>query len=564
MGGVFDSLNVGYTGLSAHALALQVVGHNVANANNPGYSRQRVQFEGYLPYWTEAGWVGTGVKVERVEQIRSLILDEIYREDIGMLAEYDTMLLTINQIESMFYSTDDSLREEVDKFFDSVSDLVNGPEDVANRVIVTEQAIALSNQFNDKYNRLFSIRNDLNQQVAMKVDEINGITSQIAEVSRQIQRSELSGDMANDLRDQRNTLIDRLSEITSVEVFEMTDGTVSIVMGGDSIVSGTAYRELEVYTAGSPIYEIRFADNGVDAVFHNGEMKGILESRDTHIVNAMNKLNDLATGIIESVNRVHSSGRGLNGYTSLTSVNAVNNPANALNAAGLPFTPVSGSFDIIVIDQATGTETTHTVNIDLDGAAPPDTTLNDIVSAIGGTFGSGFGNIRASVSSNQLVVEADSGYSFVFANDSSDTLLALGVNTLFTGSDASNMGVNSVISSNPELLAAAQSSAPGDNTNAIAMYQLKETPILNGGTATFDQFYQTWIGELGVEADEVRQNSEFYTLMSTQSESNRQNYMGVSLDEEATNMMKYQHAYSAAAKYISVVNSMMGALVQMV
>lgn len=284
--------------------------------------------------------------------------------------------------------------------------------------------------------------------------------------------------------------------------------------------------------------------------------------RDVVLTKVDHNIDQLAATLIEQINAVHSQGMGLVNFTgTMIGSNGVTDPAATLNAAGLSFTVSPGSFDIHVFDESTspptavgGTPVTITITA--------TTTLNDIVSQLNAVP-----NISASVGTNgELNITGAAGFSFANTNDDSNVLAALGMNGLFTGTDARTMGVNSVIANNVELLASRFSTDPldtGDNTVALAMLDVQGGKFLSGNTATINDFYESSIVQIGVD---TRANLESLAVERTfvnSFERRRQEVSGVSLDEEVTPMIQYQRAFEASARVITVADRMLGTLLTM-
>ncbi|HEY2249601.1 MAG TPA: flagellar basal body rod C-terminal domain-containing protein, partial [Planctomycetaceae bacterium] len=261
--------------------------------------------------------------------------------------------------------------------------------------------------------------------------------------------------------------------------------------------------------------------------------------------------------IINQVNLIHSSGQGEHGYTSVTGTYQVKDPTAALDAAGLPFTPRNGSFQVQIINTSTGLAQTGTINVDLAGVNPK-TTLNDVVNQL-----NGLANVTASVTGDgALQINAANGYEIEFSNDNSGTLAALGINTFFTGSTSGDIGVNSQLTADPTLLAAALGGGPGDGTNAAALANLINlSPAALAGTS-IGNFYQQTVTSLAASSasqNAVSQGSQgFLSSLNSQ----RAQTTGVSLDTETVQIMQYQQAYQSAARFISTIDKLFTVLTQ--
>jgi flagellar hook-associated protein 1 FlgK len=300
---------------------------------------------------------------------------------------------------------------------------------------------------------------------------------------------------------------------------------------------------------------------------NNGTMKvtggqlGALVGVRHEIADTIDNVDGLASNLIFELNKIHASGQGLAGFSTVTSSFAVKDPALALNdpAAGLKFTPRNGSFVVHVKQKGSGLETSTLVQVDLDGLNGNDTTLNSLSTALDGVNG-----ISSTVNAGKLVVNADSSDIEVsFSQDSSGVLAAMGVNNFFTGSDARDIAVNKTLKDQPNLLAAAKNGNAGDNQTALAIAGLESAkiPALNG--VSLKDSYQAMVNGVGVAAASAKTNAEATKAVQDTLEAQREGLSGVSLDEEAVNLMRQQRAFQAASRVISAVDEMMKTILQL-
>jgi flagellar hook-associated protein 1 FlgK len=265
-------------------------------------------------------------------------------------------------------------------------------------------------------------------------------------------------------------------------------------------------------------------------------------------------------------NKVYSQGQGQVGFDQLTSQEAVNDPTAALDAAGLPFTPQSGNFDILVRtknDDPTKQPLvqTTTIKIDLDGL-DSDTSLNDLAKQLNDVAG-----ISASVTpAGKLQISADSSdIDFGFSGDTSGVLASLGLNTFFTGSSAATLGVNNELIGidNASKFAASANGIGNDSDNAVKLAAMLDQPLdSNGGTSISDQYTQI-INEVTQGSSVASSVADGYRTFESSLEGQEQAVSGVSIDEEAVNMLTLQRVYQASAKYISTISELLDELMKM-
>jgi flagellar hook-associated protein 1 len=555
-------LDIGTKALQASLVGLEVTGQNISNVNTENYTRQRVRFANDLVIQKPWGPMGTGVTVQGIEQIKDEFIDREIRNQTSAFKKSETLYQSYENLQSVFNEGENSgLNERIGEFFNALQDLTSFPEDISMRTAVLGEAETLAKQINFTNDQLDQMRLDLDVQLKSEVGEVNNILEQIAQLNTDIASIEAGTNAtSSDLRDKRDGALKDLAQYIDITVTEMNTGAVNVSTNGRQLVFAGEFNQLGTKLKKDDelvLYEVVIEGTSDVIDFQGGTIAGILEARDTNIVSYRDDLDSLAQTLIQEMNKVHSDGQGLVGYSTVSSTNAVNDNAAALNNAGLSLTPQDGSFDIIVIDEATGQEQSYTINVDLDGVGADDS-LTDLAANITAAAG----EVTATANADgTLTITMASGYTLQFSNDSSNVLAGLGINSFFTGADASDIAVNQDLMDDPALLAAAQSGNSGDNSNAVAMAQLRNSTVLNNDSQSFESFYQGMISRLGSETKQsditVQADDAFLQQVVLRKES----VSGVNLDEEAANMMRYQASLQAAAKFINVMNDMLNVLV---
>jgi flagellar hook-associated protein 1 FlgK len=290
----------------------------------------------------------------------------------------------------------------------------------------------------------------------------------------------------------------------------------------------------------------------------SGSLIAAMQGRDNVLGGFEQNLDSLTSNLISSFNQIYASGQGTQGFTSVTSQNTVSDPTAALNQAGLAFTPQNGNFQVEVTNEITGQTTTSTIDVDLNGTGS-DTTLDGLASEINGVA-----NVSASVTpSGELQINAASNYQIQFANDSSNTLAALGINTFFTGNNSTNIGVNPAVTQNPNLFASAQGGGPTDGSNALALSNFVTNPVsaLNG--QSLNDYYNSIVTNVANQASAETAMSTSQSDYSQSLTSQQQQISGVSLDQQAIQILQYQQSYQAAAKLVTTVDQLFQSLLNM-
>ncbi|MDH4156014.1 MAG: flagellar hook-associated protein FlgK [candidate division Zixibacteria bacterium] len=449
MAGLFQALEIGKRALLSHQFGLQTIGHNIANVNTPGFSRQRVQITSTYPETTTLGIVGTGVQVYDIQRIQDLFLGQQFREDNKLLGQWRYKEKVMDQVESLVSEpNDNTLSDLLNKFWDSWADLSTNPNSVSSRVAILEQANLVVNSFHQTAKQLDALRDSVDRDLVNVTEEINRLSKEIGNLNEQIKSMELGGVKANDLRDARDLLLDQLSEYIDVNTIEQKNGGMTVFIGAMALVDGPDHLEIAskvLNRDGRLEHELVWKGTDVKISNLNGQLKGLIDSRDRVIPSYMEELDVLARTIIEEVNALHRSGYGLNGTTGVNFFET-----SLLTAAGIR--------------------------------------------------------------------------------------------------------INPDLASDPARIAASLSGEVGDNRIALAINDLRNRAVMVNGSTTINDYYNGFVGQLGMEAREARSFTKNYELLLNQTENARQAVQGVSLDEEMANMVRSQHAYDAAARVITTID----------
>jgi flagellar hook-associated protein 1 len=267
----------------------------------------------------------------------------------------------------------------------------------------------------------------------------------------------------------------------------------------------------------------------------------------------------LAAGLINAVNAIHTQGQGLEDFTTVTGTTTVADATAALNAGkdatGIAFTPKNGTFNLYIKDGVTGQITTKQINVNLSGIGA-QTSLNSLAAAIT-TAGGGIVTGTVNANGKLMIGSSNTNVTFAFGEDTSGTLAALGINTFFTGTDATNIGVNSVLKSDSSMLATGRGNVSGSNANAqaLALGGSAAVSVLKGKSLT--DYYGDYIGTLSAQAKNVADDVTAQTTIRESIYAQQQAISGVSMDEEAINLTKYQRAFQGTARFITVVDELM-------
>jgi flagellar hook-associated protein 1 FlgK len=558
---LISALNIGGSALAASQLQLQTTGNNIANASNPNYVRESAQTSANPDQQIQPGiFVGTGVDVSSIQRQVDTALTARVNSAVSDNQAATTTAQWLGQVQSAFNALSGSdLSSQLSTFYNSWSSLANNPADSGLRQVVLQDGQAVTSTFQSLNGQLSSIQGSVGQSLSAQVVSADGLASQIATLNGQIVNAQGGGSgTANSLLDQRDAAVQSLSQLMDVTTVQQPDGSVNVYVGSEPLVTGTQSNGVAEQTQlvnGTPTAVAVFKSNGETIPVTSGQI-GSLESVQGQITGVQNQLNSLANNFIFQLNKVHSSGQGTEGFTTATSTNVVADPTQALDsaAAGLKFTPTNGSFVVNVKSPTTGQEQSTLVSVNLTGATT-DTTLNSLAASLSAIPG-----VNATISGGRLTIASTAGQQITFSQDSSGALAALGINTFFTGSNASNIAVNPVVTNQPNLIAAAQNGDVGDNKTALAIAALGTQPIASLQGATLNGTYQSMINGISVATASANTDQQAAQSVQDTLQSQQQSESGVSLDEETVNMLQQQTAYAGAAKLISVVDDMMQTL----
>ena len=357
-------LAIGLSGLLVSQRALQTIGHNIANANTPGYNRQVSILSARNPLDSPYGVIGQGVTITEIKRMKDDLVSNQILSYKSLLGNAEMQSDVLKHVEGIFNELSEySLGNTIEKFFGSIQELAMNPELESSRYQIFQDGINLANTFKYLDTQLKQLKFDNGEQLDARVTELNTTTAQIADLNQKITAIALSDGNASDLMDQRDVLVNRVSELANIRVTNNDNGTINILLGGTLVVHGNNTEELSTTSTGWGTYRI----NGM-ATINDGELKGLLDIQDVLLESYMDDLDTLAASIIEQINNIHSEGAGLDGgFTTLTSTNAVDSVTDELSDTGLSFPPTVSMYETGTIDSVgsivTGTSTAFTSNV---------------------------------------------------------------------------------------------------------------------------------------------------------------------------------------------------------
>jgi flagellar hook-associated protein 1 len=461
MPSTFFGLNVALSGVVTQQRALNTVSHNLTNATTPGYSRQRVDTAASTPHPYPAlnmpvgpGQLGTGVVATQHARLRDQFVDINFRastSDVGNHGARADALTTIDTIVDEPGET--GLTHLLSQFWGSWQALSLQPDSAAARETVRHAGQALGQGFNDLHAQLTAARAEADTRIGLGTQRVNELAGQVNELNKQIAMVVAVGQQPNDLRDQRDLLIDQIASFTDVTVTEPgANGKVSIAIGSQLLVDGTtdAVGPLAIDAAGAATV------NGVATTVASGSLRGLVDVRDTVLggpTGYLAQIDTLAASVAGSVNARHAAGVGLDGST------------------GIAF---------------------------------------------------------------------------------------------FTGATAATLATSAAINGSTDAIAASDTAGnlPSGADNAVDMAQLQfVVQTIGTATTTLDGFYQQMVARIGVDTDQASRMTQVQQGVLDAAQARRDGVSGVNLDEEMSDMVRFQKSYNAAARMITTLDEMLETII---
>ncbi|CFX12381.1 Flagellar hook-associated protein, FlgK [Syntrophomonas zehnderi OL-4] len=603
---IFGGLEIGKRSIMTHQSALNVTGHNIANANTPGYTRQMPNIVTTQPWHapmltgnSRVGQFGTGVDVASIDRLRDRFLDYQIRQESRTYGYWSSMQESLSRIEVILNEpSKDGLRGVMDKYWEAWQDLSVHPESESVRSVVVQRSLAMAEAFNHTHRQLQELREDVNATVRVKVDEINSIAQQLADLNKQILSISIAGKEPNDLLDKRDLLLDKLSYIADISIYEESNAVdetagavkrfsnaITVQLGGRPIVQGADYIKLDTIQDGQGMHMVTWADTKTKAQITGGELQGLLDIRGRTdwpedsseykeiIPKMIADLNKMAKTIIVTTNNLHRNGYSLNnngtGYLYPDGVNFFNEPSD-----------INDPIEWAKFMSVSSVITTDPKNI---AAASQPTWFKDTSGNMQKvSFGDGANALKIAQLKQKL-------------NDSEWRIDSTAVTDLTQGSftfviNGKTITVDNTttppdplpIQSMADLVAALQKEIDADtdlkgkimvrgNGNRITFYSTSGGFTLDGtsaaavvntlSNATVDDFWRSVCANTGVISQEATRMVRNQDTLLNQLENKKQSLSGVSLDEELTNMIRFQHAYNAASRFITTIDEQIDVIV---
>ena len=618
MASAFSGIELGKRSIMANTDAITTAGHNISNANTEGYSRQRVQIKEFDPLYRpdlsraeRPGQIGQGVDVQSINRVRDELLDKRIVEQANQESYWNTRSNYYMMLEQIYNEPDEiSIRTNMDMFWKSWQELANHPENQSSRQAVVTRGQTLTESINQRYESLSGIANLIEGDIEATVKQVNSLSSQIAAINGEIVRSKAMGDNPNDLLDRRDLLVDQLSKLVNVTTDTRDQDEFMVHVDGKVLVQGSIARSIDLAPRNDDTgyQKLVWADTREDAYFAGGQLGALVELRDVDVRNELQSLNTMTMNFADLVNDVHKNAAGANKVTGLDFF--VQHPF-VENTNGNFDRNADGVLDTSYIFRFTGTQVldkTQQVGIagvmtlsGTKGNVSIEYRATDTVETVINRINDSSSEVKAYLDrNNHLVLKAttaenmenpdfvirhveDSGF---FLTGYAGILSASGEEGAydFAQSDAVNslagaqysvspvynpsayIAINSEILSDVNNVAAAYidpngNVAVGDGRAATEIASIRNKIVMIGTERTFDDYFADSVTKVGLKGEQAETNLLSQASIMQDLKNMRESISGVNIDEELADIMKFQHGYNAAAKFVTVWDNMLDTII---
>ena len=618
MGSTFSGIELGKRSIMAHTDAITTAGHNISNANTEGYSRQRVQLREFDPLYKpdleraeRAGMIGQGMDSQSINRVRDELLDQRITEQQHSESYWETRSKYYTMIEQIYNEPDDvSIRSNMDKFWEGWQELSVHPESQAARQAVVTRGESLADSIKTKWEALMGVGNLINGDIEATVKQVNDYARQIAALNAEIVRSRGMGDNPNDLLDRRDLLVDKLSKIINITSDRRDSDEFMVHLDGHVLVQGGIARgfELETVVDNNGYDKLVWKDTGNDAVIKGGTLGALIELRDVDIRSEVQSLNTMTMNFSDLVNDIHRNGYGANNVTGLdffTQHSFVENVNGNYDRDG------DGTLDHSYIFRFTGTTKLNPQEqIGLEGvmtlsgpggnvqvAYHPTDTVETVINRINDSNG----EVKAYLDrNNNLVLKGTTASAvenpdFVIRHVEDSGFFLTGYTGILQASGAAGaydyaqadavqalagaqfavspvlnpagyIEVNQALKNDVMSVAAAYKDNSGnvnagDGRAAVEIAAIRNTKVMIGHERTFDDYFADSVTNVGLKGEQAENMHLSHSAVMEDLRSLRDSISGVNIDEELADIIKFQHGYNAAAKFVTVWDSLLDTII---
>lgn len=618
MASSFAGIEIGKRSLMAHSTQISTAGHNISNADTEGYSRQRVNVRAFDPLYRPdleraqvAGQIGQGTDVESITRVRDELLDSRIVGQTNVESYWATREKYYAMIESVYNEPEEiSVRGNMDKFWQGWQELSVYPDSDAARQAVVTRGQTLTDSIRQQFRGLSEIGKQIDGDIEATVRQVNDISSQIAAVNGEIVRSRAMGDNPNDLMDRRDLLVEKLANLINVTVDRKDPDEFMVHTDGQVIVQGSLARQIKSVPQidNNGYGKLVWTDTGIDAQFHGGTLGALIELRDKDIRSEVQSLNTMALNFADLVNDVHRNAVGKNNVTGLdffVQHDFVENTNGNYDRNGDGVEDSSYVFrmtgkNALRPQEQIGLEGTMTFN-GASGNVNVSYYASDTVADVVNRINDSNAEVKAYLDRNSnLVLKATSsasmenpdfvirhvedsgmfltGYSGILAQSGEGGAYDFNRADAVTSLDGAQFAVSPVMSPadymevNPAVTGDVRSVAAafantigdadtGDARAAVEIAAMRNTKVMIGTGRTFDDYFAESVTNVGLKGEQAQNQLASQNKIMDDLRSLRDSISGVNIDEELADIIKFQHGYNAAAKFVTVQDELLDTLI---
>lgn len=613
MDSTFSGIEIGKRSLFAHKDAMNTVGHNLSNATKPGYSRQRVTMKTAIPLYApqlnrakKQGQLGQGIVVQSIDRVKDELLNTRIIEESHRLGYWTSQDKFTSMLEDVYNEPEDqSIRKRLNDFWESWHDLANQPQGLAERKIILERGKSFCEGIRSRFHSLERIYIMANDEIKITTDEANNYIRNIANLNKQISKSQAMKDNPNDLMDARDLMVEKLGNLISVSIENKQNPNEFLIHSeGRHLVQGSIANEFKLEATNGPTrtrWNILWANN--DKVhLKTGKLGALLNIRDEEIKNEINELNNLAANIIELVNEIHETGHGMdkksgrsffyqelkltddrgrydtNGNGQFDSVhifkiNSTNEifPEEKLGFYGTLKFETTNSNEIVeipynapdtvqnVINRINNSDAQVTARINSEGKleikAVKEQENENITFRIKHIEDSGLFLTKYTGILNESGPEGAYDYKNIDTTDKLTPKSTYSISPL--KNPAAWIKVADTIDSDPSKIASGIKNLTneisiGDNQAALRISSFGNSQIMIGKNLTLNDYFANTASNIAIKGQISEITKESQSQILKDLTDLRMSISGVNKDEELANMIEFQQAFIAASKFITV------------
>jgi len=621
-----DMLSIGSSALQAYRTALNVVSNNIANANTPGYSRERINLQAQPGITTTIGSIGTGVNIQGVQRLTDSYLQSQLVSNSSSYNRITTLQTYTSQIDSLLSDSNSGLSGPLQSFFTDLNSLAANPSSSAARQTVLTDAQGLASTFNGLQQQFDSMSQQIDSSMATTVGQVNGYATQLAQLNQQISQASAQGQQPNALLDQRDQLLQNISANVGISTVANADGSVNVfVASGQPLVLGTTANALSVQPDAYGQSQDIVLNNGstktvLTSQLSGGTLGGMMDFKREVLQPAADQLGQLALGLSSAINTQHAQGMDQYGQlggaffstppaqvsaassnsgtasvtasvSNLSQLNAddqtlsfdgaswkmtdaITGAQTALTGAGTAASPLTGGGLQFTLSGAPAAGDNFLVQATRYAAGALQVAISDPariaasspIQTAAGSTNTGSATVGSATVTNAADPNLLTTTSIKFTSATTYSINGSGSYAYISGGAISFNGAQIQISGTPasgdQFTVSANSAGSGDASNARSLAAVINKAVLNGGTDTLSTASASLVSRVGTQAQQATLQQSAASAVQSHAQSAASAVSGVNLDEEAADMLRFQQAYQAAAQVVATSNTVFQSLLQ--